>query len=97
MPVLTVDRSPTDAFREQYRQRIPRWYSGWFHFAATSVGSLAVVTACLSRVRHPTAAQWLTVPLTFLAANLIEYLGHRGPMHRRGRPTGTSSRASMVL
>lgn len=30
-------------------------------------------------------AEWLTVPLTFLYCNLAEYLGHRGPMHRKTR------------
>ena len=31
------------------------------------------------------ATEWLTVPLTFLYCNLAEYLGHRGPMHRKTR------------
>ena len=29
--------------------------------------------------------EWLTVPLTFLYCNLAEYLGHRGPMHKKTR------------
>lgn len=29
--------------------------------------------------------EWLTIPLTFLYANLSEYLGHRGPMHHKTR------------
>ena len=32
--------------------------------------------------------EWLTIPLTFLYANLSEYLGHRGPMHRRTKFLG---------
>ena len=32
--------------------------------------------------------EWLTIPLTFLYANLSEYLGHRGPMHRKTRFLG---------
>jgi hypothetical protein len=27
------------------------------------------------------AWQWMTIPMTFLYANLIEFLGHKGPMH----------------
>ncbi len=30
----------------------------------------------------------MTIPLTFLYANLAEYLGHRGPMHHRTRFLG---------
>ena len=29
-----------------------------------------------------TALEWLTVPLVLIYANLAEYAGHRGPMHR---------------
>jgi len=32
--------------------------------------------------------EWLTIPLTFLYANLSEYLGHRGPMHKKTRFLG---------
>jgi len=32
--------------------------------------------------------EWLTIPLTFLYANLSEYLGHRGPMHHKTRFLG---------
>jgi hypothetical protein len=39
----------------------------------------------LAIVRAPSALELLTVPLTFLYANWVEYVGHRGPMHRRGR------------
>lgn len=35
-----------------------------------------------------TAQEWWTIPLTFLYANLVEYLGHRGPMHRKTRFLG---------
>jgi len=29
--------------------------------------------------------EWLTIPATFLYCNLVEYFGHRGPMHHRTR------------
>lgn len=69
-------------FREDYRREAigPR-YTGWGHFAFTSVGSLAVVLFALSRLSGVRPAEWLMVPGAFLLANGAEYLGHKGPMH----------------
>jgi hypothetical protein len=74
-------------FRVKYRaSEIGPRYSGWAHFAFTSVTSLAIIGWTASGVRSPTALQWLTVPITFLFANAAEYWGHRKTMHiaRRG-------------
>jgi hypothetical protein len=74
------------AFREEYRsQHIGPHYSGPLHLAFTSVGSLAVIGAAVAGVRAPTPLELLTIPATFLFANLVEYRGHKGPMHRRRR------------
>lgn len=64
------------------------WVSGWAHLALTSLGSLAAIAFAASRVRSPSAGEWLIVPVWLLVANLVEYLMHRGPMHRRVRPLG---------
>ena len=72
----------TAEFREKYRgEAIGPRYSGGLHFAFTSALALGVIAFALSKVRAPGWAL-LAVPLTFLYANLIEYLGHKGPMHR---------------
>lgn len=42
----------------------------------------------IGRLHDIRPVEWLTVPLTFLYANLAEYLGHRGPMHHRTRWLG---------
>jgi hypothetical protein len=71
-------------FREGYRaEHIGRSYSGALHFAFTSVGSLAVVAIAAAQVRSPSWLELLTVPVTFLFANFVEYRGHKGPMHHR--------------
>ncbi len=70
------------AFRTGYREKeIGRLYSGWAHFSFTSLGSLAVIAFAVSRLHAIQPLEWLTVPVTFLFANLAEYLGHKGPMH----------------
>ncbi len=75
-----------EAFRSAYRRdEIGARYSGWGHFALTTVTSLAVIAAAASRAHAVRPIEWLTIPLTFFVANAGEYLGHRGPMHHPRR------------
>lgn len=75
-----------DAFRAAYRgTEIPPRYSGRAHLAFTSVATLAVVGGCLAQLSAVSAWEWLALPAVFLYANLAEYWGHRGPMHRPWR------------
>ena len=71
-------------FREAHRPRAigPR-YQGWAHLSFTSFGSLAVILLAASRVRAPSWAELLMIPAAFFIANLAEYHGHKGPMHRK--------------
>jgi hypothetical protein len=73
-------------FREEYRRKYvgPR-YSGRAHFAFTSLGALAAIGFSLSRLDAVRPLEWLTVPAVFLLGNVVEFLGHRGPMHHRRR------------
>ena len=70
------------------RESIGPRYSGRLHFAFTNLLALSVIAFALSRLRSPSALAWLTVPITFFYANLVEYLAHRNPMHRPLRPFG---------
>ena len=76
-------------FRADYRAReISARYSGALHFAFTTGLSLAVIGWCAWRLGSSVTirpVEWLTVPLTFLFANFVEYCGHRGPMHHATR------------
>ena len=76
---------PTEVvrFREEYRKsQIGPFYSGWAHFAFTSIASLVVIGFAISRVHAPSLLELCTIPVSFLIANAAEYFGHRGPMHR---------------
>ena len=68
------------AFREN---RIPNHYSGYGHLATIIGFSVLVAAVCLVMLENVEASEWLTIPLTFLYCNLVEYLGHRGPMHHK--------------
>jgi hypothetical protein len=77
------------AYRRRYRsEEIAGRYFGWLHLAFTSAVCLGVVAVCAFWVADPSPAEWLTVPAVFLYANLVEYLGHRGPMHHPVRGLG---------
>ncbi len=70
--------------REAYRtEEMPRLYEGHLHFLFTSLFGLGGIALCVWLMRDVTWPELLTIPVTFLYANLAEYLGHRGPMHRR--------------
>jgi len=70
-------------FREAFRrERIPQRYSGALHIALTVGASTVVVLYCLLHLNKVQAAEWLTIPVTFLYANITEYVTHRIPMHR---------------
>ena len=70
-------------FRDQYRDReIPLRYRGRLHLLFTFGFGFLALLLCLAQLRQVQAVQWLTVPLALVYANLVEYLGHRHPMHR---------------
>jgi len=80
----SADAFCVSAFRGAYRnEHIGAHYSGVLHFAFTSLGSLGVIALAASQVKAPTPFELLTVPITFLFANFVEYRGHKGPMHHR--------------
>ena len=76
-------RDRVEDFRAAYRrEHIGPRYRGGLHLAFTSLVCLAVIAGCLWALQGVRPLEWLAVPLTFLYANLVEYFGHRGPMHR---------------
>jgi len=69
-------------FRKKFdRERISRNYSGPLHIALTIGASSIVVLYSLFHLHGIQTMEWLTVPITFLYANLTEYVVHRVPMH----------------
>ncbi len=67
-------------YRARARATVGPRYDGVLHLAFTNATSLAIIAAAAWQLERP---RWslLTVPITFLYANLVEWLGHKGPMH----------------
>ena len=85
-PTVGMVPAAVASFRTEYRsEHIGAHYSGAVHFAFTSIASLAVIAVAAVELRAATIFELLTVPVTFLFGNYVEYRGHRGPMHRRRR------------
>lgn len=73
-------------FRHRYRaEHIGPRYRGWLHVAVTTLGAASAIAVCAWNVDAPTAAELALLPVFFVFANLVEYFGHRGPMHHRRR------------
>ena len=71
-------------YRDAYRHdNIGPLYSGQAHFAFVLVFSLGGIGFCIWQLEAVQPLEWLTIPLTFLYANLVEYAGHRWVMHRK--------------
>lgn len=82
MPSPVAVPTSVAAFRASLRDRvIGPGYSGWAHFACTSLVSLALIVLAATRLEDVQPLEWLTVPAAFVFANFAEYLVHRGPMH----------------
>jgi len=73
------------AFHERHTSK---YYFGPLHLVTTVGISLLVASWSAMMLDKVSPLEWVTVPLTFLYANLSEYLGHRGPMHHKTRFLG---------
>lgn len=81
-------RPPVNEKLARYRasfheQMTPRYYVGELHLAGTVTLSLAVIAGCIALLDNVGAWEWLALPVALVYANLVEYFGHRYPMHRR--------------
>lgn len=76
-----------DQFRSDYREaEIAPGYSGPRHFATTAVSCIILITASILALDGPSALELAVVPATFLYSNFVEWLAHRGPMHKPVKP-----------
>ncbi len=76
--------SENAAYRDQYRAKhIGPAYLGQAHLAFAVTFSLGGIVFCIARLDSVQPLEWLTLPLAFLYANLVEYVGHRFVMHRK--------------
>jgi len=77
------DKTQNQSFRDNYRaSQIGPYYSGIVHLSFTLGFAFSVILYSIWQLKAVLPAEYLTVPVTFLYANLVEYFAHKGPMHR---------------
>jgi hypothetical protein len=69
--------------RARLHGAIPKGYSPWLHLLGTTGVGLAALCLALFNMRRPTALELLTIPITFVIANLFEWRAHKDLLHRR--------------
>jgi hypothetical protein len=69
-------------FRQQYRDGISPWYSGFVHIAVMYAVGIAGIAYCAGRLQNP-GWEWLVLPIVFVAGNFVEWGMHRYVMHRK--------------
>jgi hypothetical protein len=69
-------------YRSEYRsQHIGHSYRGPLHFGFTITVCIVVIGLAIAGLENVMPWEWAAIPVTFLYANLVEYFGHKGPMH----------------
>ena len=83
---MTKLPQPVQEYRAKMREQLEKgFYSGALHFLFPTTVCFVGIGYSLAMLSRVSFGEMLIVPITFLYANLVEYLAHRGPMHRRTR------------
>ena len=73
------------ALKEKILRELPRWYSPLAHFLFPAVVGLGVIIGCCLAIRGLRAVELLTIPLTFILSNAVEWRAHKHTLHQRSR------------
>jgi hypothetical protein len=69
--------------RARLHAAIPATYSPWLHLAGTTGVGIAAIVLAASYMHAPRPIELLTVPITFVLANLFEWRAHKDLLHHR--------------
>jgi hypothetical protein len=81
-------KGDSEAIRRELVARIPRWYVPWVHLTGPSLIGLALISCALSRVRHPSIWELLSLLPVLAVSNASEWALHKGVLHHRVRGLG---------
>jgi hypothetical protein len=83
---VSVDATAVTLHPLPRAENIPAGYSAGWHAARTLTLALVIAAVGAYLARSASLVDWLFFPLFVVAANGIEYLIHRGPMHHPRPP-----------
>jgi len=70
-------------FRSKYREQIEPGYSPWFHAGIVFTTGFLVIGYALMQLETVHWYQYLTVPITLVIVNFLEYVAHRWLGHKK--------------
>jgi hypothetical protein len=74
-----------ETLRRKTLREIPSWYRPYFHLAAPSLFGLGIILAAIFLIKDLQGWELLTVPLTYILSNALEWHAHRDLLHTRNR------------
>lgn len=78
-------RAKRRALHERLAARVPSWYSPLGHLVGNAVLTGGLVYLFAARMGEVRPWAWLFLPAALLVGNVVEFLIHRYPMHKRTR------------
>jgi hypothetical protein len=69
-------------FQKAYRERITRWYNGYFHIFIVYATGAAAFYVYISHIHDVKPLEWLMLPFAFVVTNAFEWYLHKYIMHR---------------
>ncbi len=70
--------------RDQILSALPGWYSPLAHFLFPGIFGVATVVVCCLLLRDLRSIELVTIPITLLLSNAIEWRAHKHVLHKRG-------------
>lgn len=74
---------PIPAHRAKLANLYSPRFNGYAYFGFANAVALAAMAGAAWFLHGVRPLEWLTLPVTFLVANVIEWAAHRGPLHHR--------------
>lgn len=69
-------------FREEYKQSIAKWYSGWAHLLSIYVPGIIIIWFCLGQVQNVKLIEILFLVPVLIFYNFNEWWIHKNGMHK---------------
>ena len=83
-----INRDAQENFRLSYRNKIANWYNGYLHIAIIFGIGFSLLFIYLQYIDQPSIFDFLTIPITFIAANFFEWYLHKVIMHKPQKKIG---------
>lgn len=78
-----MDTRERESLRESLIRETPSWYNPYVHLAIPSLFGLGIIVTAIVLIHGLSAWELLTIPVTYILANALEWHAHRDLLHHR--------------